>query len=197
MPEMVSLQSFTLRSLTGHTRCVQARIPCDIPDVMVEEAMARGMVPTSEAGIPLEHSKNPKARKAAPFGEERQTLILRKIEEFVTRSRTEQNLFTGSGAPNAKIMGQELGFQISTKERNEVWGKYKIEGAPKVPTVLTIEDIVATAPKRGGISAESVETVKPAAGVTDAEEMTLDEVLEQTGMEDNTDGAFSGPPKDE
>ena len=196
MPEMISLQTFTLRSLTGHTRAVKARVPIDIPDVCVEEAMARGMVPVHEAGIPLEHSSHPKPKATAPTGTERETLILRKIEEFITRSKTETGLFTGSGAPNAKLMGQELGFQISTKERNQVWGKYKLEGAPKAPTVMTIEQITATG-KRGGPSSEGAVSASAPAMTIDTEDLSLDSVLEQTGLEDNTDSAFSGPPKDD
>lgn len=197
MPEMVSLQSFTLRSLTGHTRAVKARIPVNIPDVMVEEAMARGMVPVHEAGIPLEHSSNPPPKKVAPQGEERKLLVLRKIEEFVSRAKTEQGLFTGSGAPNAKLMSQELGFQIMTSERNERWSNYKISGVPTPPTVMTIAEITATAPKRGGPSSEGVMTASASPKVTETSDLALEDVLAQVGMEDKTDSVFEGPPKDE
>ncbi len=182
MPEMISLRSFNLRSLTGHTRAVKAMIPIDIPAVMVEEAMAKGMVFKDEANIPTVHSTDPKTRKVAPVGKERELTIMRKMEEYVSREKGgETGLFTGANRPDAKRMGMELGFLVTAQERNKLWDDYRQHGIPPEERPLTIAEIEATAPRKGTIGVDSYVPDGPVTGGD--EEMSLDEVLEATGIQ--------------
>lgn len=117
MPEYVLNRNHTHRSTYGHVISFQKGVPVYVPPILEREVTLFGAEPVE--GERLDLLEDLPSRKDEPMGEDRRALLLAAYETLVTRNgRTD---FTGQGRPHLKAVEKLVGFEITNRERDEVW----------------------------------------------------------------------------
>ena len=112
MPEMLSLRTFRLASLSGHVVQFEANTPRRVPEEAVAEAMAKGCVPVDQADIPFYEDLT---RSKVDFqGDLRKSLIFL-AAQAVAKENNVKN-FDGGGIPRASVISERLGYDVTAKE---------------------------------------------------------------------------------
>lgn len=127
MPEFISLRSFSLSSLTGHSAVFEAGVPKDIPAALVPDAMAAGCVPANEASIPF-HDDASRA-KVEFVGDVRRSMLYLAVKAVAEKNDSKE--FDGGGVPKTAAVVSRLGFEVQRKEVTDIWQEYtemKAEG---------------------------------------------------------------------
>lgn len=119
---MMSLRTFTINSLTGHSVNFQANEPRLVPAQVVAEAMEKGAVPVDKQDLPGEEPvEQPAGRPIDP--QEAFNAIVSAMMEITERNNTED--FTASGTPKSEVVNTVLGWQTNRQERDSAFKKLK------------------------------------------------------------------------
>jgi hypothetical protein len=125
MPLFTLHRNFVLRTTKGHAILFEKGKPTSVPDVCIEDAVAIGAVPENpKEGDVLGEEKT--AEPSLPPAERKAKVF----EAFATmKLRKERSDFTASGIPNTKRLPSLLGFEITTRERDDYWREFKAQEA--------------------------------------------------------------------
>lgn len=120
MPEMISLRTFRLPSLTGHVILFEANTPRNVPDAVVPEAMAAGCVPTDAAAIPFHEDLS---RAKVEFqGDVRRSMLFLAVKLIAENNVAKD--FDGGGTPKTTVVAARLGYEVSRQEVIDVYQQY-------------------------------------------------------------------------
>jgi hypothetical protein len=112
----------TVSSKYGHVIFFDKGVPTHVPPEMYQEVLAVGGNPESEIDLDPpkpdgpEEPTDPVAREAALFSA---------FESLSLRGKRED--FTAGGQPHQKALAKELGWEVSSKERDLMWVKFKTQ----------------------------------------------------------------------
>lgn len=131
MIQMVSLRTFRLATTRGHVLFFKAKQPLDVPEDVAAEAMAKGCVPTNDADVPFIDDLT---RSRVEFqGDIRRSVLLLTVQALAKENNVSK--FTGGGVPKAKVISEQLGFDVPAGEVQAVWQEFltaKSQGADLV-----------------------------------------------------------------
>ena len=120
MPKMVSLRDFRLATLSGHVLIFEARVPRDVPDAAVEEALTAGCAMINPNETPdFDDMTRQKFDLEADL---RQSVIYLVCADLVKRNRPID--FDGGGMPREGVVSNIVNFEVGKKELNDVWQTY-------------------------------------------------------------------------
>lgn len=126
--EVMSLRDVVLRTLTGNTCFVKARVPTKIPPQCLPDAIRMGCVPTSELEqgtvqdtlIAAAKRRRPGEMDNSPLGDiDRQKAIAEAFEQVVQTN--DPNDFTAAGIPKVQVISQMVGFHVDSSEIKNIW----------------------------------------------------------------------------
>lgn len=120
MPNMISLRSFRLASLTGHVVQFEAKKPTFVPDAAVSEAMAAGCVPENESDIPFYEDVD--RAKVEFTGDVRKSMLYLAAQAVAKRNNPKD--FDGGGTPKTQVVADMLGYEVSREELLSVYQQY-------------------------------------------------------------------------
>lgn len=121
MPDYVLNRTYTHRSTLGHIVNFVKGQPVWVPPALEREVTAMGAEPVDGPKLDvLEPDAN--ALPLAPTGDVRKAQILAVYAQL--EARNQRGDFTGQGRPNLSVMKELLGFEVITRERDEVWEEY-------------------------------------------------------------------------
>lgn len=112
MPEFVSLRSFRLESVTGHTAVFEANVPRNIPQALIPAAMAAGCVPADAADTPF-HDDTSRA-KVEFNGDIRASMVYLAIKALVEKNNSKD--FDGGGTPKTAAVNALIGYEVRRQE---------------------------------------------------------------------------------
>ena len=124
MTEVVSNRNFTLATTKGHIIFFKKGQPTMCPNLILEDAIAVGILPTDDSDLPGgEDSVLPvEATGSARIQQ------IRDIIEALMR-RNGRGDFTASGIPQKKVVEGALGYRIDETELGRVWHTMQQENA--------------------------------------------------------------------
>ncbi len=132
--KMVSLQRMRVASLSGHVAHFEPRQPALVHPDMVKDCMARGAVPADEAGIPLDVNEDNTRDRVTASGDLRSSLVMLLMMRFVKEN--DVKAFDSGGIPKLDVLNKTLGFDISPKERSDIWqALMTLRGAGEEPAL--------------------------------------------------------------
>lgn len=126
MTEVVSNRDYTLATLLGHTIFFKAGKKTMCPDMVLEEAIAVGIIPTDNSDLPGPPGLDGPL-PAEVTGSARVAQIRDIIEALVERNG--RGDFTASGIPSKKVIEHALGYRIDDSELGKVWHTIQLEKA--------------------------------------------------------------------
>ena len=118
MTEVVSNRNYMLNTTTGHCVYFKQGVPKLCPNIILEQAIAVGILPTDDKDLP--GGDNDKILPVEATGSARIQQI-RDICEALMR-RNQRGDFTASGIPSKKVVESALGYRIDETELGKVWG---------------------------------------------------------------------------
>lgn len=121
MAEYVLNRTYTHRSTLGHIVNFVKGQPVWVPPALHREVTAMGAEPVDGEKLDLIDPDVP-ALPMAPGGDERKAQILAVYAQL--QARNQRGDFTGQGRPNLAILKELLGFEVITRERDDVWEEY-------------------------------------------------------------------------
>lgn len=139
---MISLRNYRLSSTLGHTLVFAAGVPRDVPDSLVQEAMAAGCAMTNAADQPfLDDVVKP---KFALEGDIRRSVIYLAIASITHENKTKN--FDAGGFPKSAVVSTRAGFDVSASEVQAVNRQFNQDRAentdpslhPSAPLVLRV-----------------------------------------------------------
>lgn len=101
-----------ISSTCGLSVSFKAGVPQLTPPAMYQEVLAAGGIPEGE--IPLEPKQT---------DEDREALLFAAFEDIVKRNDPKD--FTAGGMPHSAVVSEKVGFQLTAKERDVAWGKFR------------------------------------------------------------------------
>lgn len=125
MTEVVSNRNFTLATTKGHVIFFKKGKPQLCPNIILEDAIAVGIIPTDEADLP--GGEVDRLLPVEPVGTERVRQIRDIIESLMRRNA--RGDFTASGLPNISVVSNALGYKIDVTELGRVWHIIRQESA--------------------------------------------------------------------
>lgn len=166
-----SNRNITLNTLKGHTIFFLSGRKQLCPNIVLEDAMAIGIIPVDQKNLP---SEDDSILPVEITGSARVNQIRDVLEALIRRNG--RNDFTASGLPNLKVVNRTLGYDIDLTEMTKVWA--------------AIEKAKADARHDPAQAIENAAPVRP----SDPEEFAaaLDEVVRsvfETGAEEDFTGA--------
>jgi hypothetical protein len=172
MTEVLSNRNFTLATTKGHVIFFKKGRPQMCPNVILEDAIAVGIIPVDEADLP--GGEADRLLPVEPVGTERIRQIRDIIESLMRRNG--RNDFTASGLPNINVVSSALGYKIDVTELGRVWHIIRQENADS--RILEQDDRIEEGPERP----EDPEELKVAFAAA------LDSVMETGTQDDFTAG---------
>lgn len=121
MAEFVLNRTYTHRSTLGHIVNFVKGQPVWVPPACHREVTTLGAEPVDGEKIDLIDPDAP-ALPMAPGGDERRAQI--KAVYAQLQARNQRGDFTGQGRPNLAVLKELLGFEVITRERDDVWEEY-------------------------------------------------------------------------
>lgn len=128
MPDFVLHRTFSMRTLHGHTINFEKGKPTYVPPPCIKDAIEIGAIPTEGSYdiIPAD------AEVAEDLSnDQRASRMFDAFEKMTLRTGTEETRedFNAQGLPNIKALAKLAGFTPTTKERNEVFQRWREEKA--------------------------------------------------------------------
>lgn len=121
MPEMISLRTFTLATKTGHTIRFEAKVPRNVPDIVVADAMQAGCVPTDEAAVPF--YEDTKKAYVEFQGDVRRSMLYLAVKMIAERNKASD--FDAGGVPKTAVVSNILGeMEIGRKEIVDIYQQF-------------------------------------------------------------------------
>ena len=142
MTEVVSNRNYTLATTKGHVVFFKKGVPKMCPNVILEDAIAVGIIPTDEADLP--GGEADALLPVEPTGSERVRQIRDIIESLMRRNG--RNDFTASGLPNINVVSGALGYKVDVVELGRVWHIIRHENADL--RILEQDDKIDEGPER-------------------------------------------------
>ena len=142
MLKMISLRNVRVPSTTGHVVLFEAKVPRDVPDEIVSEAMALGCVPVDEADIPFHEDLS---RAKVEFqGDVRKSMIYLAVQLLAEENNVKK--FDGGGTPKTSVVADMLGYEVGRQEVLDTFRQYqtvRAEGIeyklhPAAPNILRV-----------------------------------------------------------
>lgn len=142
MTMMISLRTFRLASTTGHIHQFEAKVPSDVAEALVPEAMAAGCVPVDADDIPFLEDLS---RAKVEFqGDVRRSMLYLAVK-LIAEENNPKN-FDGGGTPKTSVVTARLGFEIARQELLDVYQIYQSVKAdsreyvlhPSAPNILRV-----------------------------------------------------------
>jgi hypothetical protein len=121
VPEYVLNRNHTLRTTAGHIITFVKGQPTWVPPMIEKEAVAIGAERVDGDKVDVLGEEAPPAPTYSP--DEREQMIMLAFETLIEKN--ERKSFTAQGVPTDKAVEAITGFEVSTKERQELWQKYK------------------------------------------------------------------------
>jgi len=121
MPDYVLNRTYTHRSTLGHIVNFVKGQPVWVPPALEREVTQFGAEPVDGEKLDV-LDPDAKALPLAPAGDERKSQILAVYAQL--EARNQRGDFTGQGRPNLAVMKELLGFEVITRERDDVWEEY-------------------------------------------------------------------------
>lgn len=125
MTEVVSNRNYTLATTKGHVIFCKKGQPINIPNLILEDAIAVGIIPTDERDMPGAELDSLLPVEAT--GTERIRQIRDMIESLMRRNG--RGDFTASGLPNIKVLSDALGYKVDQSELGRIWHTIRQESA--------------------------------------------------------------------
>lgn len=126
MPMMVMHRNHTVTSTKGHTIAFVKGVPVFVVPTMIEEVMEKGAVPVEGETLPVVEELT---EAPAPEGLAREQKILEVIAKLVKTNK--RNDFGASGRPKFVAISKLVGFDVTEKERDQVWETFTALEAEK------------------------------------------------------------------
>jgi hypothetical protein len=123
MPEYVLNRTYTHRSTHGHIVNFVKGQPVFVPPILEREVAQFGAEPVDGERVDLLSDMDEKKAPEAPTGADRRAILLAAFEQL--EKRNQRGDFTGQGRPNLSILKDLVGFEVSTRERDETWEEMK------------------------------------------------------------------------
>lgn len=120
MPEFVLNRNYTLRTTAGHVVNFIKGNPTWVPPVITKEAVAIGAESLDAKVDVLEPEQEPKPELSL---DEREQLIMLAFETLLEKNERES--FTAQGIPTEKALKAATGLDVLTKERQDLWMKFR------------------------------------------------------------------------
>lgn len=115
--KMISLRDFTLTSRKGHCAIFEARVPRDVPRILVSEALAAGCALADLNDAPEFNEDAPLKIGFAP--DMRKSMLFIAVSEIVARNDVKE--FDGGGNPTVEAIKAIVGFDVSKKDALETY----------------------------------------------------------------------------
>lgn len=125
MTAMLANRNITLRSTSGHTIFFRKNQPKNVPNIVVEECVHRGILPMDEADLPGSQ-ENP-LLPDVPRGSIRLQQMRDAIEALMQRNS--RGDFAASGQPNLKSIEKIVGYPVDITEVQRVWHVMQMDKA--------------------------------------------------------------------
>lgn len=119
--KMVSPRDYTLRTRTGHVIHFPANVPVHVPDVVVSEALAVNILPTSTVDTP--EPSHGVVRAETITGTLRDALIFNGILQLVKENDSAS--FNAGGQPKLTALNALTGIRITGGELSKYWDRYR------------------------------------------------------------------------
>ena len=120
MGQFVLNRNYNLRSTAGHIVDFKKGEPTWVPPALHNDAVAIGAEPLDGVVDVLGPEDTPK-QEMAP--DQREAAIMLAFEKILREN--ERGSFTASGMPNARALQQACGMEVSTRERQDLWQKFR------------------------------------------------------------------------
>lgn len=125
MTEVVSNRNYTLATTKGHVVFFKKGQPKMCPNIILEDAIAVGILPTDHNDLPSDINDDVLPTEATGSARIQQ---IRDIIEALMR-RNGRGDFTASGIPAKKVVESALGYRIDEMELGKVWHLMQQENA--------------------------------------------------------------------
>jgi len=142
MTEVVSNRNFTLATTKGHIVFFKKGQPTMCPNLILEDAIAVGILPTDSDDLPSDLSDSVLPTEAT--GSARIAQIRDIIEALMRRNG--RGDFTASGIPSKKVVEHALGYRIDETELGKVWHTMQQENADS--RILDQDGLIEEGPER-------------------------------------------------
>lgn len=120
MPEYVLNRNHTHRSLHGHIINFIKGVPVNVPPILEREVTQFGAEPVDGERVDLLDDLKP--LDVAPVGDDRRAILLAAFEQL--EARNGRGDFTGQGRPHLGALQKLIGFEVATRERDEIWEEH-------------------------------------------------------------------------
>lgn len=143
---MVCPRHFTLRSKTGHVVKFEPGKPSNVPDDVVQEALALNILPVDADNFAdptlLEGLRAKGPVNINLTGAIRDAVVYHVLHEIAREN--DVNNFDGGGRPKTFVIIDRTGVQITSAERNTYWDKYReLKGAgEELPTHKAVDAVL-------------------------------------------------------
>jgi hypothetical protein len=132
---MISLQRVRVASLSGHVVNFTPREVTLVHPDAVRDCMKVGAVPCDAAGVPFDAVEDDGRRdKVVASGDLRVSLVTLLMDRMIRENDVRS--FDSGGVPKLEILNKTLGFDISSKERTDIWQALKTKQAAGEPLDL-------------------------------------------------------------
>lgn len=120
MPLMISLRNFRLETTKGHVILFEARVPKEVPDAVIQEAMGAGCAMANADDAPFYDDLT---RAKVEFqGDLRRSMIYLAVQKIALKNDTKD--FGGDGVPKHDAISALLGFSVTAQEVLPVFQEY-------------------------------------------------------------------------
>jgi hypothetical protein len=141
MTEVVSNRNFTLATTKGHIIFFKKGRPTMCPNLILEDAIAVGILPTDDADLP---GGDDSVLPVEATGSARIQQIRDIIEALMRRNG--RGDFTASGIPSKKVIEHALGYRIDETELGRVWHTMQQENADS--RILEQDGLILEGPEK-------------------------------------------------
>lgn len=122
-----SNRAFTLNTRTGHCVRYARDVPKLTPNIILEDAMAVGIMPTDDHDVPGGEDEDNGPLPQEATGSARIAAIRLVCEAL--KERNGRNDFNAAGQPNIHIINKSLGYTVDITEMQKVWRQMELEAA--------------------------------------------------------------------
>lgn len=110
---------------SGHNVSIGTE-PTPIHPRFVRAAAMRGALPAEVAKAVMAEGANLEEQKSQKM-DRLQAILIDMVAEAAESAEQREHLFTGDGKPDARMMSQRAGFQVTAADRDEAWLQYCAE----------------------------------------------------------------------
>ena len=125
MTQVIANRNITLRSTSGHTIFFRKNQPKNVPNILVEECVHRGILPMDKDDLPGSQ-ENP-LLPDIPRGSIRLQQMRDAIDALIQRNS--RGDFAASGQPNLKSIEGIVGYPVDVTEVQRVWHVMQMDKA--------------------------------------------------------------------